>query len=199
MIKRHQGLTIFFCKKSLLETHRLRTLFWSTLGSEWNFTSQYRVWPRILFHSSSSAVVSCKRFWDWGLCILTLLPNSQTCSIGEISEDLGGQSSMSTLFWFRNSFVARAVWAVAVSCWTVRPGPLLRRYGSTTGERISSLYFWDFKVPYTTTSLVRFPPQIPPQIITLTPLNLYTSVTQQPANALRVSSRHGFFHRQTSN
>lgn len=205
MITRHQCLTIFFCKKSLLETHGLRTLFWSTLGSEWNFTSQYRVWPPpafntathllriedtyrwitcpgILFHSSSSAVASCKRFWGWGLRILTLLPNSsQTCSIGERSGDFEGQSSMSTLFWFRNSLVARAVWAVALSCWNVRPGPLVRRYGSTTGERISSLYLWDVKVPFTTTSLVRFPPQIPPQTITLPPPNLSTFVTQQPA------------------
>lgn len=128
-------------------------------------------------------VASCKRFWGWGKRILTPLPNlSQTCSIGERSGDFEGQSSMSTLFWFRNSNVVRAVWAIAFSCWNVRPGPLVRRYGNTTGVKISFLYLWDdVKVPFTTTSLVRFPPQIPPQTITLPPPNMSTSVTRQPA------------------
>ena len=223
MITRYHCLTIFFFKKSLLETHGLRILSWSTLGSELNFTSQYRVWPPpafntaihllrlddtyywitcpgMLFHSSSSAVASCKRFWGWGLRILTLLPNSsQTCSIGERSGDFEGQSSISTLFWFRNSLVVRAVWAVALSCWNVRPEPLVRRYGSTTGVRISYLYLWDVKVPFTTTSLVRFRPQIPPKPLHYLPQICLLLSHSNQQNALHVSSRHGFSHQQISN
>ena len=135
----------------------------------------------MLFHSFMSAAPSSWRVVGFGRRFLTLLPSSShTCSIGDKSGDFDGQPSTLTLFWARNVLVSPAVCGVALSCWNVRPGPLARRNGITTGLRISSLYRWADRFPSMMTSRVRRTPHIPPQTMTLPPPNRSTSDTQHP-------------------
>ena len=117
-----------------------------------------------LFHSWSNVAWSCGRFVGWlGRARARLSNSSQMCSIGERSGDIDGHSITFTLFAVKNCVVARAVWGRALSCCSiVTPLPVYMN-GKTTGARMSSLYFWALRVPFTVTSWVFPLCEIPPK------------------------------------
>ena len=134
----------------------------------------------MLFHSAIKAWASSCKFDGWFWRSLTRRPRTyQTYSIGDKSDDLDGQSNTCTLFCYIKVLLTRLVCVGALSCWKMAQTSWRLNKGSNNGLRISSRYRMPVKSPFNTSSLVRVPPQIPPQTITLPPPMRSRSATQQ--------------------
>ena len=77
--------------------------------------------------------------------------------------------------------VSLAEWACALSCWKSIMSSLLRKNGTTSGSKISSMYQHAIKLP-STTSWVLWCHEIPPHTIMLPPPQRDTCLTQQSWN-----------------
>ena len=117
----------------------------------------------MLSHSSCSAMASCWRLIGGWHRLYTRFPSlSQRCSIGFKSGENAGQGRTCTPFWLKKSMVSLAEWARALSYWKSVTSPLLRKNGTTSGPKISSMYRRAVKLPSTTMSWVLWRHEIPP-------------------------------------
>ena len=83
------------------------------------------------------------------------------------SVDIGRHSSRSTPFCCRKSSTILARWGLTLLSWKMTFWPIWRRYGTTCGWRISSMYTQPVKLPGTTTRVVLPLLLIPAHTITL--------------------------------
>ena len=105
------------------------------------------------------------------MCLFTARPRiSHKCSMHDKSGDIGGHSSRWTPFSCKKLSTILARWGLALSSWNMAFWPIWRRYGTTWGRRISSMYRRPFKFQGTTTRAVLPFKLIPAHIITLPPL-----------------------------
>ena len=141
-----------------------------------------RIWG-IAFHSSRSIRLRSRRVETGVICLCTARPSwSHRCSMGLRSGLHAGHSIRSTRWAWRWSVMMRARWGRALLSCMIAPAPRVRRYGKTTGVKISSLYLMAFMLPSTMMRGVFPVMEIPPQTITLPPPNGVTRSTQQSAN-----------------
>ena len=133
-----------------------------------------RIWSCMMSHSSCSAMASCSRLiGGWRRMYTRFSSWSQRCSIGFKSGKNTDQGRTCTPFWLKNSMVSLAEWARALSCWKSVTSLLLRKNGTTSGFKISSMYRRVVKLPSTTMSWVlrrheiHPPPPPPPHTHTL--------------------------------
>ena len=122
-----------------------------------------RIWG-IPFHSSRSIRLRSRRVETCVICLRTARPSwSHTCSMGLRSGLHAGHSIRSTRWAWRWSVMMRARWGRALSSCMIAPAPRVRRYGKTTGVKISSLYLMAFMLPSTMMRGVFPVMEIPPK------------------------------------
>ena len=107
---------------------------------------------------STHAVESSKfsnGFDTAGSRVNTRLPSlSHTCSIGFKSGNKLGDWRLAMFCWFLYSSMMRVQWGLAMSSRSTMFWPFSESKGDLTPDsRISSWYFWVFKVPVTTFNL----------------------------------------------
>ncbi len=110
----------------------------------------------MLVHSSSMAVRSCWILAGTGKrCLIRWSRASQTCSMGDMSDEYAGHARTGMFSAFRNCVKRLATWGRALSCCNMRWWS--RMNGTTMGLRISSRYLCAFKMPSIKCTCVRCP------------------------------------------
>ncbi len=112
----------------------------------------------MLFHSSSMAVRSCWILSGTGTrCCIRRSRASQTCFMRDVSGEYAvyGHARTGMFSASRNYVQILATWGRALSCCNMRWWSWMN--GTTIGFRISSRYFWAFKMPSIKCTCVRCP------------------------------------------
>ena len=93
---------------------------------------------------------------------------SHTCSIGFKSGNKLGRGRLTMFCWFLYSSIMRVQWGLAVSSRSTMFWPSSESKGDRTPDsRISSWYFWAFKVPVTTFYSIKWSSDNAPRYIML--------------------------------
>ena len=128
-------------------------------------SSSRSCWSRLSYSSTSIRRRSLRVVGGPSRTKIALFNVSQVCSIGFMSGEHAGQSSLAILLSRRNSFISCARWGRELQSIKTNSSPKFCRYGCIRGRRISFLYRITVSAPSVTTSGVRRPHIMPPQNI----------------------------------